>query len=31
VKAVEFYDTGIQILIARLNKFLDKAEDDVEK
>jgi len=31
VKAVEFYDIGIQILIPRLNKCLDKAGDDVEK
>jgi hypothetical protein len=31
VKVVEFYDIGIQILIPRLNKFLDKAWDDVEK
>jgi hypothetical protein len=31
VKAVEFSDIGIQILIPRPNKFLDKAGDDVEK
>jgi hypothetical protein len=31
VKAVEFYGIGIQILIPRLNKFHDKAGDDVEK
>jgi hypothetical protein len=30
-EAVEFYDIGIQILIPRLNKFLDIAGDDVEK
>jgi hypothetical protein len=31
VKAVEFYDIRIQILIPRLNKCLDKAGDDIEK
>jgi hypothetical protein len=31
VKAVEFYDIGIQMLIPRLNKCLDKAGDVVEK
>jgi hypothetical protein len=31
VKVVEFYDIGIQILLPRQNKFLDKAWDDVEK
>jgi hypothetical protein len=31
VQAAEFYDIGIQILVPRLNKCLDKCGDYVEK
>ena len=31
VQAADFYDSGIQRLVARLNKYLDIAGDYVEK
>jgi hypothetical protein len=30
-QAADFYDTGIQKLVPRLNKYLDNAGDYVEK
>ena len=30
-QAAEFYDSGIQKLVPRLNKYLDNAGDHVEK